>query len=108
MNYNVVAVPQFKKELKKLKKKYPSIQTEFIELIEILEVNPKKGIAIGDNCFKIRLSIKSKAKGKSGGARVITTVILKSSTVYLLSIFDKSDKENLTKKELTFLLNGLD
>lgn len=65
------------------------------------------GIAIGKNCFKIRLSISSKGKGKSGGARIITNIVIKDETVYLLAIYDKSDKENLTDKELDELLKNI-
>jgi len=69
---------------------------------------PELGTAIGKNCYKIRLAIKSKRKGKSGGARVITYVYVNAETVYLLSIYDKSEKENLAEGELEALLSELD
>ena len=69
-----------------------------------MEKNPEQGTNLGNNCYKIRVSIESKGKGKSGGARVITNIIIAEKTVYLLSIYDKSDKENLTDKELKELL----
>jgi len=50
------------------------------------------------------LSIKSKGKGKSGGARLITHIVVSKETVYLLTIYDKSDKENISDKELEELL----
>jgi hypothetical protein len=43
-------------------------------------------------------------KGKSGGARVITNFVIAEETVFLISIYDKSEKENLTDKELDELL----
>jgi hypothetical protein len=51
------------------------------------------------------MSITSKGKGKSGGARVITYVQIIKETVYLLSIYDKSEIENLTDDEVLNLLN---
>src|SRR5258708_18105024 len=63
------------------------------------------GTAIGKSCYKIRVPIASKGKGKSGGASVITNLVVTDQTVYLLSIYDKADKENLTNKELEELLN---
>lgn len=69
-----------------------------------MEENPTQGTSLGRNCYKIRLSIASKGKGKSGGARIITNIVIANETVYLLSIYDKSDKENLTDKELIELL----
>ena len=65
MSYNVFPTHRFEKELKRLAKKFPSLKNEFAELItEILE-NPESGTFIGNNCYKIRLSIASKGKGKS-------------------------------------------
>ena len=104
MNYNIIAVPTFKKELKKLAKKYHSLKSDLEILFKILEKTPSQGTALGNNCFKIRLAITSKGKGKSGGARLITNFVIADSTVYLLSIYDKSEKENLTDKELEELL----
>jgi mRNA-degrading endonuclease RelE of RelBE toxin-antitoxin system len=72
MRYNVLTIPPFDRQLKRLAKKFPSLKTEYATLIEVLEQNPKKGTSLGNNCFKIRLSIASKGRGKSGGARVIT------------------------------------
>jgi len=108
MSYSVIAVPKFKKELKKLAKKYPSLKVEFATLIESLETEPEQGTALGKNCYKIRLAIKSKGKGKSGGARVITNIAISDTIVYLLSIYDKADKENLTDKELEELLKSVE
>jgi hypothetical protein len=76
-------------------------------LFETLATNPVQGIALGHNCYKIRLTITSKNKGKSGGARLITNFIITDDTVYLLAIYDKSEKENISDKELIELLKNL-
>jgi mRNA-degrading endonuclease RelE of RelBE toxin-antitoxin system len=107
MSYDIIAIPQFKKELKKLSKKYPSLKDEFSKLIKNLENDPEQGVALGKNCYKIRLAIASKGKGKSGGARVITHIVIAETTVYLMTIFDKADKETLSDKELKELLDFL-
>jgi mRNA-degrading endonuclease RelE of RelBE toxin-antitoxin system len=107
MRYNIIAVPTFVKELKKLSKKYQSIKADLTDLFKSLEENPTQGIALGNNCYKIRLSISSKGKGKSGGARVITNIVVAEETVYLLSIYDKSEKDNLTDKEIQAILKNL-
>ncbi|MCB9426011.1 MAG: type II toxin-antitoxin system RelE/ParE family toxin [Flavobacteriales bacterium] len=107
MSYNIIAVPKFRKELKKLAKKYPSLKSDFAEFIESLEQNPEQGISLGQNCYKIRISITSKSKGKSGGARIITNIVISEEIVYLLSIYDKSEKDTLTDKELKDLLEDL-
>lgn len=107
MKFDVIATTNFKREIKKLLKKYPSLHNEYLSLVENLEHSPKQGTSIGRNCFKIRLSIKSKGKGKSGGARVITCFVLVEKSVYLLSIYDKSMKENITDKQLGDFLDGI-
>lgn len=104
MSYNIIAVPKFKKELKKLVKKYVSLKNDLAVLLESIETNPKQGISLGHNCYKVRLAITSKGKWKSGGARIITNFVVSIDTVFLLSIYDKADTDNLTDKELKELL----
>lgn len=107
MSYEVIAIPHFQREIKKLVKKYPSLKNDFARLIEILQVNPKQGTPLGNNCYKIRLAITSKGKGKSGGSRVITHLKVSRNVVYLLSIYNKSDQEDIADKELKALLKDI-
>jgi mRNA-degrading endonuclease RelE of RelBE toxin-antitoxin system len=104
MSFNVQSISVFERQAKRLAKKFPSLKKELLELIGELKEEPEKGTSIGHNCYKIRLAIASKGKGKSGGARVITHVVFTEDTVYLLSIYDKSDIENLTDKEILELI----
>ena len=64
------------------------------------------GTPIGKNCYKVRLKITSKGKGKSGGARVITHLIvnIEGETLYLLRIYDKADHDNISESDLKYLL----
>ena len=55
----------FQKDFKPLAKKYPSLKSELNGLRDLLLVNPKTGIPLGNNTYKIRLAIKSKGKGKA-------------------------------------------
>ena len=107
MSYSILTIDNFKKEFKKLAKKYPSLKNDLKLIIDELELNPLLGVQISQNCRKIRMSIASKGKGKSGGARIITLIFVASEKIYLLSIFDKSDKENLSDKEIQLLINSL-
>lgn len=88
-------------------KKYPSLKKEYPDLIRSLSENPTKGIDLGQGCFKIRLAIKSKGKGKSGGARVINYIAFIQETVYLLSIYDKSETQAIDDKYLSQLLQQI-
>lgn len=107
MSFRVYTTEYFQKELKKLSKKYPSIKSDFELLIQSLKENPKQGEPLGKDCFKVRMSIQSKGKGKSGGSRVITCVKVVNESIFLLSVYNKSDKETLADSELDFLLSKI-
>jgi len=91
MSYNIIPGERFKKEAKRLSKKYPSLKNELFALNDQLSENPVIGTSLGNNTYKIRIAIKSKGKGKSGGARVITYFVNENKEVYLLTIYDKSE-----------------
>lgn len=95
MNFEIKTTPVFEKQLKKIAKKHASIKQALVYLQETLRENPKTGIPLGKECFKIRLAIPSKNRGKSGGARVITHVRVVGEQVFLLSIYDKSERESV-------------
>lgn len=103
MNYNISSIPLFDKQAKRLVRKYPSLKKELGELAKSLSHNPEQGKALGNGFYKIRVAIASKGKGKSGGARVITYVKVTATTVFLASIYDKSEKSTITDKELESL-----
>lgn len=100
MHYRVYTTPDFKKLFRKLLKKYPSLKSDLQLLVEKLSEDPKAGIRLGYGIYKIRLSVKSKGKGTSGGARVITYVVHKDHEVYLVYIYDKGQLENITKEQI--------
>ena len=107
MSYKIKTIPHFDKALKKLSKKYSSLKNEYIALLGSLEENPEQGIAIGNNCYKIRIAIASKGKGKSGGARVITHILIEHTTVFLLDIYDKSEQSSISDRELELLIKKI-
>ena len=106
MSYKIELTDNFKKEAKKLIKKYASLRTEIEELGKELAENPTTGTPLGNDVYKIRLAIVSKNKGKSGGARVISFVKIIDETVFLLSIYNKGEKDTITNKEIEALLEG--
>jgi len=108
MSYKVKFIPKFEKELKRLANKYPSLKSDFSLLLQSLKENPSQGISLGNECYKIRMAISSKGKGKSAGARVITCFKVVHGTVFLLTIFDKSEHESISNKELSELLKFID
>lgn len=106
-NYSVTAIESFRRDARKLIKKYRSISNEIIALSEALSENPTMGISLGDGVYKVRLRIASKQKGKSGGARVITCVKVVRETVYLLSIYDKSEQSDIADEKIQELIQEI-
>jgi mRNA-degrading endonuclease RelE of RelBE toxin-antitoxin system len=107
MSYKIIPTHTFDRELKRLAKKHRSIKADVYELGEMLEKNPTLGDEVIENCYKIRMAITNKGKGKSGGARIITYVYVAQETVFLLSIYDKGEQEDIGNHELKTLIEAL-
>ena len=107
MSYSVIPIEKFKKEAKRLVKKYPSLKKELAELNQLLISNPTVGTSLGNNAYKIRISIKSKGTGKSGGARVITYVVTENKEIYLLTIYDKGELDTIDDSTLRRIIKSL-
>lgn len=113
MIVSVIATPNFQREAKKLIKKYRSLKSELEQLISELEAAPRTGILITERVYKIRLAVKSKGTGKSGGMRIITYVEAElvetedTTDVYLLSIYDKSNFSNISQAHLKDLIDDI-
>ena len=98
----------FVKEIKKLKKRYKNISDDLKWLQNKLLQNPKSGIKLSNNCYKIRVANSSIPTGKSGGFRVIYYYIDDSGVVYLMSIYSKSDLQNLSDDKILQILKDND
>jgi hypothetical protein len=107
VKYKVSIAPIFKKQQSRLAKKYPSLDSDVIAFIEEIKENPNQGSSLGSGLYKVRMQIASKSKGKSGGARIITCVKIVEKQVILAAIYDKSEQDTMTAKELIKLLNQI-
>jgi len=107
MSYNIKYTPFFEREFKKLLKKHSSLKRDLETVIKVLNENPGSGESIGNNCYKIRMSISSKNKGKSGGARIITHVRFINEEIFLLSIYDKSSFSTIAEEQLLIRIKSL-
>jgi mRNA-degrading endonuclease RelE of RelBE toxin-antitoxin system len=104
MNLKIIRLDNFSKEAKKLYKKYKKLPSDLKALSERLNTNPKDGIDLGANCYKIRLENSSIPTGKSGGFRIVYYYYDGESDLYLLSIFSKRDMENISDERVLELL----
>ena len=98
---------QFEKELKQFFKKYKKIKQDLQIFKKELLGNPTLGTSLGNDCYKIRIPNSSVPTGKSGGFRIITLVNIKNDKIILLTIYSKTDKENISKEELNLILQNL-
>lgn len=99
---------EFERLAKDLKKKYKSFKDDYNSFLDELEKNPFGGEPLGHHTYKNRMSIASKGKGKSGGARVITYNVRKLSddevVITLMTIYDKSDISNVSDAYIRSLI----
>ena len=111
MSCKIYTFPSFEREAKRLNKRYKSFKSDLKVLMnELMSSSPSLGADLGGGLRKVRMAIKSKGTGKSGGARIITVVLADvEDGLGLLYIYDKSERSTLKGKELTDLLkkNGL-
>ena len=102
---------EFRKQAKRLAKKYRSFAEDLQAFVDELSQNPNMGKDLGSGVRKIRMAVKSKGKGKSGGMRVITFNVIVDQTdteITLLTIYDKSEKESISDKEIKMLLESIE
>ena len=109
MTLQIKALENFTKEVKKLAKKYKKIAEDLKTLQKELYLNPQIGIRLGRNCYKIRVANSSVPTGKSGEFRVVYYYLDANGVIYLMSIYSKSELENLRDEEIMKILkeNGL-
>ncbi|MBQ9641817.1 MAG: addiction module toxin RelE [Bacteroidaceae bacterium] len=106
----IKAIREFALNLRRLSKKYRSLQSDYARLLDELEGNPYLGTDLGDGVRKVRMAIASKGKGKSAGARVITYVIEEREDeiiIHLLTIYDKSEIENVSDQFIRTLIKQI-
>jgi mRNA-degrading endonuclease RelE of RelBE toxin-antitoxin system len=99
---DVEVAPTFRRHLRKLKKKYRSIQNDLQPVIEALQQGQFAGDRIpglGYEVFKLRIRNSDIQKGKSGGYRLI--YYLKTvDKIVLLTIYSKSEQVDITADEI--------
>jgi hypothetical protein len=97
----------FERSYKRLKKKYLSLPNDLANFKSSFSDNPELGADLGNGFRKVRISIQSKNKGKSGGGRIITyemCIKQQENIIILIDIYDKSEQETISTKEYTDIL----
>lgn len=90
----------FKRQLKKLKKKYPHVKDDLLGVMNSMNLHEQ--ISIGRSIYKIRIPSKDMKKGKSGGFRAYLYFYLQKDLLLPLCIYPKSETESITDNELQY------
>jgi hypothetical protein len=104
VNFEIIPTTRFEKEVKKISRVYPRFKKDIEKLAFSLATQPIQGSHLGHGIYKIRIPITGKATGKSYGARTIHVVFSADKKVYLLSVYDKSEKKDLSSSEVKELV----
>lgn len=110
MANKVTPTPYFENKFKRLSKKFRSLANDLLALEDFLVADPTLGESLGAGIYKIRLANKDKSKGKSGGFRVITYLVREKedeNEIFLITIYDKSEEQNILKSDLLKLINAI-
>ena len=96
----------FLKEAKQLSKKFKLLKADLQQAVKEIETQNDLGVYLGFSLFKKRVKNSSVPTGKSGGFRIIIYQQIENKIV-LISIYSKTQKENLTDEELSTLIKSL-
>ena len=109
MKVKIIPSDEFNRQFKRLAKKYKSLGNDYMNLRKDIVENPFLGADLGQGVHKVRMSIASKGKGKSGGARVLTLILQVSddAEVTLLTIYDKGEISNVSNSYIQSLIRNI-
>lgn len=112
MLYKIVPTPKFQNDIKHYRKRFKNVTKDLDKIIgklatgELIGDNvPKVKIKeIDEEIRKVRVINTDSNKGKSNGYRLIYYVVKKDGTIFLLTVYYKKDKENITPDEIAQLI----
>ncbi len=110
MSYSIVFTRSFKRSIKQLKKRFRRVKGDIRLAIRVLLQSPNLGAVIpgSSGIRKLRIKNSDLSKGKSGGYRLLYWVENQPGPkIYLLLLYAKSDREDVTRQELQQLLDKL-
>jgi hypothetical protein len=76
-----------------------------VRIVDYIAANPTAGEEIGSGVRKVRIA--REGEGKRGGYRVLTGNSTGDPRVFLLIVFAKNEKDNISKAEAKALANEI-
>jgi len=101
---------QFTREFKRLQKRYRRIGDDIRPLIDQLRQGETPGDQIPDvgfPAYKVRVQNRDMRSGKRGGYRAIYYLRM-GDTVYLVTIYSKRDRDNISADEIRDLIKVIE
>ena len=89
----VVETPEFIRRAKAI----GMTELDRVDVVNILAADPEAGISLGGGLRKVRVA--RKGGGKSGGFRVLHFYRREGMPLFLLTVFAKNERANVTPKE---------
>jgi len=110
MPYEIVLPELFKKVVADLRKKYPSVAEDLKVALRVVADNPELGRSLRGygHIKKLRVRNSDMRKGKRGGYRLIYSIDNSAKVVAPLMLYAKSQKPDISKKELKTLIASLE
>lgn len=96
MKYRFIFTAWFDRNLKSLRKHNPDLRGDFESFLQTFDAEAHPVIPHTGGARKVRMS--AKGRGKRGGYRVVYYFV-HEDTVWLLTIYDKVQKEDLSPEE---------
>ena len=109
MPTTVSLLPEFRRDLKQLKRKYPAVTAEVQKLVSRLENDERPGDKmpnLGYDVYKVRLPNPSAQRGKRGGFRALYYVRL-AEYVILIAVYSKTEQADVDLRKLRRFLDRL-
>lgn len=100
LGYEIQRTKLFEKLVNVLQKRFKHIESDIDGFGDNLDELSKLGVHLGKNIYKVRIANSDKNKGKSSGYRLISYLKLEDATLTYVYIYDKSDLESLSEKQL--------
>lgn len=94
----------FAKAVKKLQKRFKNIENDCNKFIDTIKTTDNLGTDLGGGVYKVRIANSDKQTGKSSGYRLISYLKLIDNTLYLMYIYDKSDLDTVSEKQIDTLI----
>ena len=98
----VLFTPEFKRNLRALSKKYRHIRDDVEPVIAALQAGALPGDqvpGIGHTIFKVRVPNRDRAKGKSGGYRIIY-YLKTAAEIILVTIYSKTEQSDISLPQI--------